>query len=256
MTPLDPVTDTDLHAYVDGELAPDRRRIVAAWLAEHPADAKRVADYQRLAAELRELHQLEPEPETPVLPGFPAAIGRHTYSSRVAVVAWLSVGGLIGWFAHSGMQHPVPLSAQITHHLVQPAAFAHQVYSPEVVHPVEVGADQEQHLIAWLSKRLKTPVRAPNLGDLGYRLIGGRLLPSTDRMAAQFMYQDARGLRITLYIRRGAWNNEETSFQYARDGSLGTFYWIDGPMGYALSGELNQQQLLTIAEIVYRQLSS
>ena len=100
------------------------------------------------------------------------------------------------------------------------------------------------------------PVRAPNLGELGYRLIGGRLLPSTDRMAAQFMYQDTRGLRITLYIRRGAWNNEATSFHYAHENSLGTFYWIDGPMGYALSGELSQEQLLAIAESVYRQLNS
>ena len=255
MTPLDPITDTDLHAYVDGELAPDRRRIVAAWLAEHPADAARVAEYQRLTTGLHALHQVEPE--IPVLPVVPAAKHRQTYALRVAVVAtWFSVGGLAGWLAHSGLQQQVPLSAKLTQHLAQPAAFAHQVYSPEVVHPVEVGAGQEQHLIAWLSKRLKTPVRAPNLGELGYRLMGGRLLPSTDRMAAQFMYQDVRGLRITLYIRRGAWNNEETSFQYARDGSLGTFYWIDGPMGYALSGELSQEQLLTIAEIVYQQLNS
>ena len=255
MTQHGPITDADLHAYVDGELAPDRRHAVAAWLVEHPADAARVADYQRLTTELRALHQIEPE--VAALQGLAPGWRRHAYTRRAAVVAvWLSVGGMIGWFAHSGLQPRAPLTAQLSQHLLQPAAFAHRVYSPEIAHPVEVSADREQHLIAWLSKRLKTPVHAPNLGELGYRLIGGRLLPSTDRMAAQFMYQDARGLRITLYIRRGAWNNEETSFQYARDGSLGTFYWIDGPMGYALSGELSQEQLLAIAEAVYRQLNS
>ena len=255
MTQHDPISEADLHAYVDGELAPDRRRAVAAWLAEHPADAARVADYQRLTTELRALHRIEPE--VPALPVLPADWRRHAYTRRVAVVvAWFSVGGLIGWFAHSGLQQRAPLTAQLSHHLLQPAAFAHRIYSPEIAHPVEVSADQEQHLIAWLSKRLKTPVRAPNLGELGYRLIGGRLLPSTDRMAAQFMYEDARGLRITLYIRRGAWHNEATSFHYAHENSLGTFYWIDGPMGYALSGEMSQAQLLAIAESVYRQLNS
>ena len=254
MTTPDPISDTDLHAYVDGELAPDRQHAVIAWLAEHPADAARVAGYQQLTTALRALHPTEPG--LPALPVLPAAGRRHAYARRAAaVVAWFSIGGLAGWFAHSGLQQ-VPLTAQLTQQLVQPAAFAHQVYSPEIAHPVEVSSDQEQHLIAWLSKRLKTPVRAPNLGELGYRLIGGRLLPSTDRMAAQFMYQDAHGLRITLYIRRGAWNNQETSFHYAHANSLGTFYWIDGPMGYALSGELHQEKLLKIAETVYRQLNS
>ena len=62
--------------------------------------------------------------------------------------------------------------------------------------------------------------------------------------------------RTLLYdIRRGAWDNEVTAFQYAQENSLGTFYWIDGPMGYALSGGLNREQLLAVAELVYRQLN-
>jgi len=254
MTRIDPVSDTDLHAYVDGELAPERRRAVEAWLAEHPADAARVAEYQKLNRGLQALYPAEAAEPLPA--GLRHAIGRRVYIRRIAAaVAWLCVGGLAGWFAHSGVQHEELQSTLLSRHLVKPATFAHQIYSPEIVHPVEVSADQEQHLVAWLSKRLNTSIRAPNLGELGYRLVGGRLLPSTDRMAAQFMYQDTRGQRITLYIRRGAWDNEVTAFQYAQENSLGTFYWIDGPMGYALSGGLNREQLLAVAELVYRQLN-
>ena len=38
-----PVTEDELHAYVDGELPPDRMNAVEAWLADHPEQAALVA---------------------------------------------------------------------------------------------------------------------------------------------------------------------------------------------------------------------
>jgi anti-sigma factor RsiW len=38
-----PVTEEELHAYVDGELPADRGAAVAQWLDAHPEDAARVA---------------------------------------------------------------------------------------------------------------------------------------------------------------------------------------------------------------------
>jgi anti-sigma factor RsiW len=138
--------------------------------------------------------------------------------------------------------------------LVQPAAFAHTVYTTDVRHPVEVTADKEQHLVSWLSKRLHTDIAAPNLAGQGYRLIGGRLLPSTNRMAAQFMYEQGDGTRVTLYVRRGVWDNSTTSFRFDTKDKLGVFYWIDGPLGYALTGELSRAELLALSETIYDQL--
>ena len=57
------------------------------------------------------------------------------------------------------------------------AAVAHAVYSPEVRHPVEVGADQEQHLVTWLSKRLGLKIKAPKLDEAGMALVGGVAQP-------------------------------------------------------------------------------
>src|SRR5260370_37403262 len=48
-----PVTQDELHAYVDGELAPDRRIAVEAWLASHPNDALRVAEWRAQAHAIR-----------------------------------------------------------------------------------------------------------------------------------------------------------------------------------------------------------
>jgi anti-sigma factor RsiW len=98
-------------------------------------------------------------------------------------------------------------------------------------------------------------VRPPHLADLGYELVGGRLLPAGDGPAAQFMYQDARGQRLTLYVQRDAKGGGETAFRYAKQGSVSVFYWVDGPFGYALSGEQGKNELLQVAYSVYRQLN-
>ena len=138
--------------------------------------------------------------------------------------------------------------------LAQRAAVAHAVYTPEVRHPVEVGADQQAHLVAWLSKRLGTQLRPPQLGPLGYELEGGRLLPGQSGPVAQFMYHDGAGVRLTLYVSAEQNQNQETGFRYAQQGQLSVFYWIDGKFGYALSGALPKAVLGKIADAVYAQL--
>ncbi|PHV04687.1 hypothetical protein CSQ96_24665 [Janthinobacterium sp. BJB412] len=138
--------------------------------------------------------------------------------------------------------------------LARRAAVAHAVYSPELRHPVEVGADQEQHLVAWLSKRLGTPLRPPRLQQLGYALEGGRLLPGQSGPVAQFMYRDGAGQRLTLYVSTEQTHNDGTGFHFAQEGRVGVFYWIDGKFGYALSGALDKTALGKIAGAVYAQL--
>jgi anti-sigma factor RsiW len=169
-----------------------------------------------------------------------------------AAIGWLAVGGIVGWQLHDikGAEPRSDMPAW-----AHRAAIAHVVYSPEVRHPVEVGADQESHLVAWLSKRLNTPLRIPHLGALGYNLVGGRLLPGDIGPVAQFMYQDVRGQRLTLYVRSDAERNKETAFRFAQDGNVRVFYWIDRGQGLALSGEIAKDELLRVANAVYQQLN-
>ena len=134
------------------------------------------------------------------------------------------------------------------------AARAHLVYSPEVRHPVEVEAKEQDHLVKWLSKRLDLQLKVPVLSTEGFELLGGRLLPGTDGPVAQFMYQDATGKRLTLYVTRPHKGDEVTAFRFAQEGRVSVFYWIDRDCGYALSGEIDKPQLSRVATLVYRQL--
>ena len=98
--------------------------------------------------------------------------------------------------------------------------------------------------------------RAPKLEAVGYSLVGGRLLPGDNGPVAHFMYQTAQGRRITLYVRTEAAENRETAFRFAAEGNVKVFYWIDRKLGYALSSaDLSRDDLLSVADAVYRQLN-
>jgi len=210
------------------------------------------------------LHQIyDPVLEEPVPQRLASPLAARRPRWRMAALAagWAAVGlvaGLLaGWQLHAlRMGTPAKPEAAEVPNFVKRAAVAHAVYSPEVRHPVEVGADQEQHLVAWLSKRLGTPLRAPKLDDIGYFLVGGRLLPGENGPVAHFMYQTHQGTRITLYVRANAPGNNETAFRYAAEGNVKVFYWIDRKLGYALSStDVGTDDLLKVANAVYQQLN-
>jgi anti-sigma factor RsiW len=133
------------------------------------------------------------------------------------------------------------------------AIAAHRTFSLEVRHPVEVDAGQEAHLVQWLSKRLGRSLVVPDLAAAGFQLMGGRLLPAEDGPAAQFMYQNSNGERLTLYLRAGV--GGETAFRFHEEGGIGAFYWSDEGFGYAIAAKAGRDLLQRIAELVYHQTS-
>jgi anti-sigma factor RsiW len=246
-----PVTEAELHAHVDGLLPPARSAEVEAYLAEHPEDAARVAAYrEQLVVVHREYDAVLNEPLPPRLHA--ARHGaRRPWGRYAAVAAGFALGIGVGWLMHAHTaEQRIDASAW-----PRRAAIAHVIYSPEVRHPVEVGADQEAHLVAWLSKRLGTQLKVPHLANVGYSLVGGRLLPGERGPAAQFMYQDGRGQRLTLYVRVNPDESRAHAFQFAQERGVGVFYWLDSKMGYALSGEIDKAELLRIATAVHQQLN-
>jgi len=246
------VTEADLHAYVDGALPEARRAEIEGYLAAQPQEAERVKAYRHQNAELHRLFDPVLGESEPERLRAPLTARRGFFLWRyAAVAAWMTLGGVIGWQL-SGMQYSATAGSAA---FARRAAIAHVVYSPEVRHPVEVGADQETHLVNWLSKRLGAKLKAPHLGDLGYSLVGGRLLPGDNGPVAQFMYQDAKGLRLTLYVRTNPENAHETAFRFAKENNVAVFYWLDGKLGYALSAEIDKAELLRVATAVYRQLN-
>ena len=270
------VTDADLHAFVDGQLPPERRDAVEAFLATHPAVRRQVEDWRAQNQAIRRL--LDPVMNEPVPPRLAqAAVARSwPWRGMAAGLALVLVGAGSAWWARgvvdgdalqrantraSVLASASPSSVRTSQAdglsaFAQRAAVAHAVYSPEVRRPVEVGADQEQALVTWLTRRMDAtvPVRPPDLRSLGYSLIGGRLLPGEKKPVAQFMFGGEGGQRLTLYVSREDAGNE-TSFRFGQDGAVNVFYWVDKDFGYAISAGADRDELLRVSQAVYDQLS-
>ena len=222
------ISEFDLHALVDGQLQAQRREAVEAYLETDPEAASRVEEWRLQKRELKAL--FDPIMSEPVPPG-------------------LLVSG-------PGPAATAPGPAQAsTLTFVDQAALAHAVYTPEVLHPVEVRADQQAHLVKWLSKRLQHPLKAPDLGERGLHLVGGRLLPGEKGPAAQFMYENEQGQRLTLFVRSDLEKSHDSAFRFSHRDGVSVFYWIDDHLGYALSGTMEREPLLDLATLIYAQIN-
>ena len=247
--------ESDLHALVDGKLSPQYRAQVEAALMEYPALRAEVEAWRAQRDALRELGMNAADSAVPL------RFLNIVQPRRTPWLPWLgsAVAGMLmgvaGWIGHAwyaGAGEATDMRARFVHD----AVVAHAVYTPEVRHPVEVGADQTAHLVQWLSKRLGAKLKAPALQSQGYELVGGRLLPGDDGARAQFMYQDSAGDRITLYVTVLAKGTSPgaTAFRF-EEGNPAAFYWIDGEFGYALAGNLPRSTLLELSKLVYSQLT-
>jgi anti-sigma factor RsiW len=253
--------DDDLQAYVDGRVAAHQLASVEAHLAEHP-ERKALLQQQRLHVDamrraLRAKHD-EPIPER-LRVGNIRAGRRRRLGSRIRVGAiaasMLFVGFAGGWLASQRWSEVAPNASLASAAMVSGEALAaYRTFVVEVVHPVEVGVDKEQHLMAWLSKRLGRRLAAPDLSGFGFKLMGGRLLPNATGAAAQLMYEAKDGERLTLYIK--AAEGSETAFRFFENGDTTTLAWLDQGYGFAVTAGLPRTALLPIAEAVYRDLDT
>lgn len=241
------VTEDEIQAYADGVLPEERRAAVEARLAAQPEEAESVEIYRRVRAQLRAAYdpvlseRLPPRFERlPRWPRFRVALA--------SLAAGLALGIVAGW--QIPLTHP---GAQMVHR----AALAHTTYSGEVRHPVEVRADEQAHLVAWLSKRLGMKVTAPDLEAAGLSLVGGRLLPDESGPAAALMYETRDGRRATLYWAPDAIHEGKVKLRSRRDGNVAVFYWIDDECGYAVASiDLSHDELRRIAVMAHDQLEN
>ncbi|MDD5028526.1 MAG: anti-sigma factor [Rhodoferax sp.] len=269
-----PLTDDECHALVDAQGTPVALDALRLRLQDDPDAQQQLAQWQTQRDSLRRLHA---DVLHESLPSALLQATRQASAARQTSTQWRHLGGVaasvllafgVGWLSNSGWQAarshsvaaPQLAQAKFESDFVHQASLAHSVYTPEVKHPVEVTAQEQAHLVQWLSKRLGKPLKVPNLSVQGFELVGGRLLPGDAGARAQFMFQNAAALRVTLYL--GALNpgsaqgrsSQETSFRFEPQAGVPSFYWVDQGFGYALAGQLPREQLMQLADAVYRQL--
>ncbi|MGZ5837555.1 MAG: anti-sigma factor family protein [Xanthobacteraceae bacterium] len=260
-----PVTEDELHAFVDGELSADRRDGVDAWLATHPDDAARVATWRAQADAIRARYDsvaAEPVPARLALDRITAR--QRTWRSAVAIAATIAFliggigGGIVGWISRASIVGAPPdtthaADAGFTAYTAD-AIEAYKLYVVEVRHPVEVPAADAEHLVQWLSKRVGYQLRAPNLDSVGLKLVGGRLLPGPTGPAAFFMYENASGERYTLYC--GRTQTPAMALRYNNGDAASAVYWSSDDIAYVISGKGDREQLHNVAVAAHEQIEA
>ena len=246
-----PVTEDELHAYVDGELPADRQDAVASWLTTHPDAATQVAAWRAQSEAIRARYGAtinEPVPERlrlerVILKDRPW----RGIAAAAACVAFL-LGGASGWFAH-GVTTAAPSGFD---RLTMEALQAHKLYTLEVRHPVEVTGDERPHMTQWLTRRLGYEQKIPDLSAIGLKLVGGRLLPGPDGAAAFYMYEGASGERFTIYCSKT--NTPETALRYKDSDRAAAFLWVDDKRAFVVSGPANRERMETVTKAIYEQV--
>src|SRR6476620_11778852 len=244
-----PVTEDELHAYVDNELPAERRGDVEAWLVAHPDDAARVQSWRAIAEALHARYDSvadEAVPKRLEIERLVRQPRKWVYGAMAATLAAFIAGGGVGWLARGVAATPSAFQS-----FTVDALDAHRLYVVEVRHPVEVPGSERAHLQTWLTKRCGWDVRAPELAAAGLKLVGGRLLPGPTGPASFLMYESASGERFTIFAARA--ETEATQMRYAVNDGTGALFWADRGVGYVVSGGTDRTRLEHVARLVYDQ---
>jgi anti-sigma factor RsiW len=256
MTAKRPISEDDLHAYVDERLEAGRIAEVDTYLAGHPDMAQRVDGFARQRGMLREA--LAPIAEEPV----PAQLSLSRiiearrkpattiWRSIAAAALLLLVGGASGWLGRDALEPPSRGVAA----LVQEASDNYEVYSPDRARPVEIRASEGTDLVRWVSDRLRRPVVVANLAGSGYRFMGGRVVATPNGAAGMFMYDDDMGSRLVMLMRPMAVERDAPVFREEK-GGVTALAWAQGGMGYSVVGAAPLPTLEAIVGEIRKQMA-
>ncbi|MDD2704173.1 MAG: anti-sigma factor [Acidocella sp.] len=241
-----PVTEAELHAYVDEQLALERRQIVEAWLARHPAEAERVSGWRMDRERLREAWALEEEDAIPLaltLSFLPHARRPFAFARMAAfLILALLTGGAIGWQAH---RLPAGVAA-----VAQESMLADRTFTQATV-PAGMTADPA-HIATWVSKALNYPVFPPDLSKAGYSLKGAYLVATAHGPACVFLYDSSRAPRLSVFVRPMHGVDMEAPMRplptdtMARSG----YVWADHGLGVAVIGARDAVSLRALTDDV------
>lgn len=247
-------TAEELNAYLDGALPAERLSRVEAYLAAHPSDAARIESYRRQDARLRTtfdpLRPDNPPPELAVLSAkLSRNLNRHRHMRgmmRYAAVLLLCVSAAAAgrWSADI-----VPGADDST--VLAQSRIAADAYRLVTAQSGQSALDQSAtpaELSDWLGSG-ESKVHIPRLQLLGYRQIGGQVLPTGDGPAVQLVYNDEKKGPFSLYVARAP-DCLRAKPRYTRDGDLSLMSWCQNRAVFMLIGKLDRTAMLWIADAV------
>jgi anti-sigma factor RsiW len=217
---LSGLTETDLHMYADGQLAPSASRrwnrrlpAIRRWPSASPRSARRTpryamhsiiavrTDFRAAAAGGNAARRWVDKPHHPTLAGAclcgcgDVAVGRGSWLVRP-------------WRIDRACRHADDVRRARRHsrmRSMRPMPDGRSRYGPTKKKCSATGSPN-----AWAF-----PVHAPDLNSVGFALVGGRLVAGNENPTALFMYENGDKQRLSLQARKPGPGTGDTAFRYA-----------------------------------------
>jgi anti-sigma factor RsiW len=242
------ISESELHAYVDGALNADRADAVAARLAADPALAHRVAGFKADMAMLKKVYAPlsgRPVPREWLELAEKSRPAAPAYSWRLvgAVAAVLLIALVLAPFAYHELA-PGKAGEIVTAALAEREAPAEKT--------INVAGSASQYDAA-VSTAIAEKVKVPDLGKMGYRLSAIRLYPGAPGgSAAELVYRSQDNKLFTLYLRHS--NGTARFDQFERQG-LRVCVWQDDQLGMVMAGNVTTAAMQRLASLAYTGLT-
>ena len=260
MIPTRPISEDDLHAFVDEMLDATRRSEVQAYLDTHPEIAAQVAAFKRQRDALRAA--AAPIADEPIPPHLNL---RHLMDARLrssewrswrsmaAAILFLVAGGIGGWSVR-GQMSELPESNGVAA-LAHEAAYTFSVFGTDRAHSVEFRAADKAELVNWIASRIGRMVTVPDLTAAGYVFMGGRVVATPHGAAGLLMYSNDQGQRLAVLMRPMAVGMNARMSEHSY-GDLQGYAWASKGTGFSLVGVAPAELLHPIADTVRQQEKS
>lgn len=253
-----------LNRYVDGELPPGDRLELEAFLARHPAVARRVAAYRRLNEQLHaaydgylddppscEIRELRLRLEQRLVP---RTAGRPSRLRRLGIAAGFACLGMAGGVVVANHPQLPTLGGRFVEAAVR---WVEQTRWPAL-------ADRLGGPVAAADMRSGRAVHgvghaAPNLAGFGFRLVTSRMIPAGPHLqAVQMIYESANDRRLLLYLMpRAGKGRGRTKISLTQEGPISFLSWSDGDRAYSMIAEnLDRDVMFALAKAVTRDLAA
>ena len=248
-----PVTEDELHVYVDGELPADRREAVETWLSSHPEDAARVAAWRAQAEAIRARYGAvihEPVPDRLTLSRItrePALLGRGRGRGRGRGIRRrrrrrLDGARRVGRGAERGRRCSPPTRSRRTSFTSARCAIRSRSRRRRIICCRGCRGASARRCGRPISARSASSSWA---GACCPASAGRRRCSCTKARTASASRSTARGSTAA-----------RTAFRYDANDSFGAVHWIEGSYGWVVSGPKDKDKLKAVASAAYDQLEN
>ncbi|MDM7459633.1 MAG: hypothetical protein P3W94_009875 [Paracoccus sp. (in: a-proteobacteria)] len=260
LTDTDPRLDSDLMAYIDGTLPPEKLSVIEARLARDAQAREAVAQWRHFDNLLRDYAaQADMQPTNIKIAALERELARKL-KKRQRRVLWLGQGVrrlvasvaifVAGWGGHAYYSATIAANAFAHPSFMAPTLAGHQTYLYATTGAVEYGGDEIEAALDWMSKQMQRKIDSPKLERLGYQVQSARLIVVDEQPLALFYYRNPDNETVTVSMTPRHLTQPHYAFRVADIANHKTAYWSSNGLNYAVVSDDASVPLSTLAAAV------